>query len=58
MLLVASELKYFNETMKTVLIRINKFQLFDSVNINETIALSDGGTAPEGAVCMVELFDG
>lgn len=49
---------------------MNKFQLFDSVKLNEAIALSDGGTAPEGTIgaivevfndgeaYMVELFDG
>lgn len=56
--------------METALITMNKFQLFDSVKLNEGITLSDRGTASEGTVgaivevfndgeaYMVELFDG
>ncbi len=58
MFLVTSESNYFNDTVKTALIRMNKFQLFDSVKINEAIALSNGGTASEGTVgAIVEIFN-
>ena len=58
MFLVTSESNYFNDTVKTALIRMNKFQLFDSVKINEAIALSNGGTTSEGTVgVIVEIFN-
>lgn len=35
-----------------------KFQLFDSVKLREAIALTEGGTAPEGTLgAIVEVFN-